>query len=140
MSDQDPVLKPDRPALPRDSFRSQRTGSSTAGPIAPAPVVITPNYPDAPSSASPPSAQPPRAPFAAAPATSPARRKREPNPFQAYGERTSSRPYALRLPDAVDLVLRQLAAEERTHPLRIVDRVLHDYLKRIGRLPPIERP
>ncbi|BAV52664.1 Uncharacterized protein MLTONO_p0194 (plasmid) [Mesorhizobium loti] len=59
-----------------------------------------------------------------------------PRPFDAYGERSSSRPYALRLPDAIDLALRQIAAEERTHPLRIIDRVLYDYLKRIGRLPP----
>ena len=58
------------------------------------------------------------------------------NPFEAYGERSSSRPYALRLPDAIDLVIRQMAAEERTQPLRIVDRILHDHLKRIGRLPP----
>ena len=57
------------------------------------------------------------------------------NPFEAYGERTSSRPYALRLPDAIDLVIRQIAAEQRTHPLRIVDQALHDHLKRIGRLP-----
>jgi hypothetical protein len=58
------------------------------------------------------------------------------NPFEAYGERASSRPYALRLPDRIDLVLRQLAAEERTQPLRIVDRALYDLLKRLGRLPP----
>ena len=40
------------------------------------------------------------------------RSKAERNPFEAYGERSSSRPYALRLPDAIDLVLRQIAAEE----------------------------
>ncbi len=61
---------------------------------------------------------------------------RDRNPFDGYGERSSSRPYALRLPDAIDLVVRQIAAEERTHPLRIVDRILYDHLKRIGRLPP----
>ena len=61
------------------------------------------------------------------------------NPFEAYGERSSSRPYALRLPDAIDLVLRQLAAEERTHPLRVVDRILYEHLKRSGRLPPPDR-
>jgi hypothetical protein len=63
--------------------------------------------------------------------------KAERNPFEAYGERSSSRPYALRLPDAVDLVLRQMAAEERTQPLRVIDRILYEHLRRIGRLPPI---
>jgi hypothetical protein len=29
-----------------------------------------------------------------------------------------------------------MAAEERTHPLRIIDRIVYDHLKRIGRLPP----
>jgi hypothetical protein len=43
----------------------------------------------------------------------------------------------LRLPDAIDLVLRQIAAEERTYPLRVIDRILYDHLQRIGRLPPI---
>jgi hypothetical protein len=42
----------------------------------------------------------------------------------------------MRFPDAIDLVLRQLAAEGRTHPLRIIDRIVYDHLKRIGRLPP----
>jgi hypothetical protein len=64
------------------------------------------------------------------------RRNSDRNPFEAYGERASSRPYALRLPDRIDLVLRQLAAEERMQPLRIVDRALYDLLKRLGRLPP----
>jgi len=59
-------------------------------------------------------------------------------PFEAYGERSSSRPYALRLPDAIDLALRKIAAEERTHPLRIIDRILYEHLETIGRLPPIE--
>ena len=61
------------------------------------------------------------------------------NPFEGYGERTSSRPYALRLPDAIDLVLRQMAAEERTQPLRVIDRILYEHLKRSGRLPPPDR-
>ena len=68
----------------------------------------------------------------------PARAPAEGNPFAVYGERSSSRPYALRLPDAIDLALRKIAAEERTHPLRIVDRVLYAHLKAIGRLPTIE--
>jgi hypothetical protein len=38
----------------------------------------------------------------------------------------------------VDVVLRQIAAEERTQPLRIVDRAIHDLLRRLGRLPPVE--
>lgn len=71
----------------------------------------------------------------ATPAQRPARAKPDRNPFEAYGERSSSRPYALRLPDAIDLVLRQIAAEERTHPLRVIDRILYDHLQRIGRLP-----
>jgi hypothetical protein len=29
-----------------------------------------------------------------------------------------------------------MAAEQRTHPLRIVDKILFDGLKRLGRLPP----
>jgi hypothetical protein len=29
-----------------------------------------------------------------------------------------------------------MAAEERTQPLRIIDRIVYDHLKRIGRLPP----
>ena len=61
---------------------------------------------------------------------------RDRNPFDAYGGGSSSRPYALRFPDAIDLVVRQMAAEERTQPLRIIDRIVYDHLKRIGRLPP----
>ena len=48
-----------------------------------------------------------------------------------YGPMTAGR-----FPDAIDLVVRQLAAEERTQPLRIIDRIVYDHLKRIGRLPP----
>jgi hypothetical protein len=62
------------------------------------------------------------------------------NPFAAYGRRASSRPYALRLPDRIDMVVRQLAAEERTHPLRVIDRALRDYLVHLGRLPPANNP
>jgi hypothetical protein len=103
-------------------------------------VVVTPSYDD-PVTPAPPAqrrsssetaelAQPKKA----------ARPQRNRNPFEAYGERASSRPYALRLPEAVDVVLRQLAAEERTQPLRIVDRAIHDLLKRLGRLPPVDEP
>lgn len=100
-------------------------------------MVVTPTYDDT-------SADGPR-PRAAAldqsrepgtPPRRPARAKPERNPFEAYGERSSSRPYALRLPDAIDLVLRQMAAEERTHPLRVIDRILYDHLQQVGRLPP----
>ncbi|WP_318652276.1 MULTISPECIES: hypothetical protein [Bosea] len=41
------------------------------------------------------------------------------------------------MPDAIDLVLRQMAAEERTQPLRVIDRILYEHLQQIGRLPPI---
>ncbi|WP_192385913.1 hypothetical protein [Mesorhizobium silamurunense] len=133
--------KPPRPALPRDAFRAQRISSDP--PLAPKPVVITPHYDDQPktqasSSATPLQSEPHLSHNAVRPISPPlAKPKRgNPRPFDAYGERSSSRPYALRLPDAIDLALRQIAAEERTHPLRIIDRVLYDYLKRIGRLPP----
>lgn len=138
MSDHSGSQKQDRPALPRDSFRSQRIPG--AGSVAPGkPVVVTPDYGDPvkPSAPPEPTSGLPRA-VTAGGGPSPSRRRRpETNPFEAYGERSSSRPYALRLPDAIDLVLRQMAAEERTHPLRVIDRILHDHLKRIGRLPPV---
>ncbi|PZR80143.1 MAG: hypothetical protein DI537_40090 [Stutzerimonas stutzeri] len=136
MGGSDTNSKPERPALPRDVFRSQRVASS--GPVAadPRPVVVTPAYDDT-ATGGPRSAVPPRPREAAAPSGRPARAKPDRNPFEAYGERSSSRPYALRLPDAIDLVLRQMAAEERTHPLRVIDRILYDHLQRVGRLPPI---
>ena len=106
------------------------------------PVIVTPSYDDPVASAppaqrrpSPETGEPGQPKKAARPP-----RDRNRNPFEAYGERASSRPYALRLPDAVDLALRQLAAEERTQPLRIVDRAIHDLLKRLGRLPPVDEP
>lgn len=124
-------------ALPRDAFRHQRATATTA-----APVIVTPDYDDQVSDTAAVPAEttsPGQDPIGLAP---PARRQPKAkaaaprNPFNAYGERTSSRPYALRLPDAIDLALRQMAAEERTHPLRVIDRILHEHLKRIGRLPP----
>ena len=143
MNDPAENRKPDRPALPRDAFRAQRI----AGEKPPAtPVIVTPDYddmtpavklPDPDTAAN--SAQDVTANTAESPKRAPATRRpaeEERNPLIAYGERSSSRPYALRLPDAIDLVLRQMAAEERTHPLRIIDRILHDHLKKIGRLPP----
>ena len=130
--------KPERLALPRDAFRSQRVVASGVDAPGPGPVVVTPSYDDAGADGSlPHSAAPHRRRDAAAPAKQSARPRPERNPFEAYGERSSSRPYALRLPDAIDLVLRQIAAEERTYPLRVIDRILYDHLLRIGRLPPI---
>ncbi|CAH1662730.1 MULTISPECIES: hypothetical protein [Hyphomicrobiales] len=140
MSDGAPSEKPDRPPLPRDAFRAQRVGTPPGQRPPLQPVVVTPAYHD-PVTPAPPAQrrlssetgepdQPKKAP------RSPRDRNR--NPFEAYGERASSRPYALRLPDAIDLALRQLAAEERTQPLRIVDRAIHDLLKRLGRLPPVD--
>lgn len=135
MSDHDPAAPTSRLPLPRDAFRSQRTVAAPAGSAAVKPVVITPAYDDAHDT--------PRAPAARPPTQDAVQRKRDPkprdrdhNPFEPYGGRSSSRPYALRLPDPIDLVVRQLAAEQRTHSLRIIDRILYDYLKRIGRLPP----
>jgi hypothetical protein len=137
MTDSAPAQKADRPPLPRDAFRAQRAGAPNPERPPIQPVVVTPTYDDQaiappatsdPTDAAPPRKQP-RAP-----------RTRGRNPFDAYGERSSSRPYALRLPDPIDLVVRQMAAEERTQPLRIIDRIVYDHLKRIGRLPPPRDP
>lgn len=131
MSDTVEPAKPARPPLPRDTFRGQRTAAASA------PVVVIPEYGDGLSSSAAADvdrARPrpePAGPRAGRPKPTVSR-----NPFDAYGERSSSRPYALRLPDAVDFVLRQMAAEERTHPLRVVDRILYEHLKKAGRLPP----
>jgi len=125
-----------RPLLPRDAFRAQRTGSSPEQ-AAIKPIVVTPAYGDAvvtgaeAPAAPPPPLQRPKGTKASAGA------KSETRPFGAYGERSSSRPYALRLPDAIDLALRTIAAEEHTHPLRVIDRILYEHLKAIGRLPPV---
>jgi len=138
MSGPEASSKPERPALPRDAFRSQRVVASGVEAPGPSPVVVTPSYDDvAADGPRAPSALPQRGSGAAAPPKQPARPRPGRNPFEAYGERSSSRPYALRLPDAIDLVLRQIAAEERTYPLRVIDRILYDHLQRIGRLPPI---
>lgn len=131
--------KPGRPALPRDAFRAQRGPASGAQAVIP--LVVTPDYGDATSAAGTgqltDASESSRAEkVAAAPRAERQRSAATRNPFQAYGERSSSRPYALRLPDAVDLLIRRMAAEERTQPLRIIDRILHDHLARIGRLPP----
>ncbi|WP_349236410.1 hypothetical protein [Bosea sp. UNC402CLCol] len=100
-------------------------------------MVVTPAYDDTDAGdPRPHGVSPPRHDNPAMPARRQMRARPERNPFGAYGERSSSRPYALRLPDAIDLVLRQIAAEERTHPLRVIDRILYDHLRRIGRLPP----
>ncbi len=142
MSDSGPKSGP--LALPRDRFRAQRTAESpTSGP-----VVVTPLYEDQPvgQGALEAPRQATKAETSSADYMKPLgeRRPAQPakeragsrNPFEAYGERSSARPYALRLPDAIDLTLRQMAAEERTHPLRVIDRILYEHLKTIGRLPP----
>ncbi len=108
------------------------------------PVVVTPDYaettPVAGTGELTDASESSRAAKVPAPARAERGRAASPrNPFQAYGERSSLRPYALRLPDAVDLVIRRMAAEERIQPLRIIDRILHDHLERIGRLPPPEQ-
>ena len=127
MSRSDDLSKSDRPALPRDGFRAQRV--SAVG--IPRPVVVTPDYDEPQRPASPV-----ESPAAAAPRKSDrARSHAGRDPLRAYGERSSSRPYALRLPEPIDRVLRHIAAEERTQPLRIIDRLIYDHLKRIGRLP-----
>ncbi|HEV7324894.1 MAG TPA: hypothetical protein VGN91_07490 [Bosea sp. (in: a-proteobacteria)] len=138
MSGPETGSKPDKLALPRDAFRSQRVAASGPAAAETRPLVVTPTYDDTGADGPRPSAgvrQQPRE--ASAAPQRPPRMKAERNPFEAYGERSSSRPYALRLPDAVDLVLRQMAAEERTQPLRVIDRILYEHLRRIGRLPPI---
>ena len=133
MSDRGEAARSDRPPLPRDSHRTQRVAAVRH----PAPVVITPDYPDPPTGAQPPEPHHPAGPEAIAETQSGrARANSARDPFEGYGGRYASRPFALRLPDAIDLALRQMAAEARTHPLRIIDRILHDHLKQIGRLPP----
>lgn len=142
MSDPEKGPNPDRPALPRDAFRAQRIAPANAVAPVPKPVIVTPDYEEGaqPLVSTGAKTSELQAPVPAA-AVTPLRPNKVPaassrNPFDAYGERSSSRPYALRLPDAIDLVVRQIAAEERTHPLRVIDRILHDHLKRTGRLPP----
>ncbi len=134
MNDPGQDSKSDRPALPRDAFRAQRAAADTTAAPTAKPVVVTPDYDDRPIA---PSRDDGRAKSLEPPSrANRAKADGGRNPFDAYGERSSSRPYALRLPDPIDLVLRQMAAEERTHPLRIVDRILYEHLKKAGRLPP----
>ncbi|GEC15376.1 hypothetical protein [Nitrobacter winogradskyi] len=133
MTDPASGQKPDRPSLPRDAFRAHRVNTSAPDAFAAKPVVVTPAYEDQVVA---PVVHSASAESAAARKLPRPQKVRDRNPFDAYGERSSSRPYALRFPDAIDLVVRQMAAEERTHPLRIIDRIVYDHLKRIGRLPP----
>jgi hypothetical protein len=142
MSDGAPSEKPDRPPLPRDALRAQRVSAVPAQKPLLQPVVVTPSYDDPVTSAPPAQRRSSSETAERVPSKKAARpqRDRNRNPFEAYGERASSRPYALRLPEAVDLVLRQIAAEERTQPLRVVDRAIYDFLKRLGRLPPLDEP
>lgn len=142
MSDGAPGDKPDRPPLPRDAFRAQRVGAPAQRPLL-QPVVVTPAYDDPVAPAPPAQRKSPSSETTDVVQSKKAARPprdRNRNPFEAYGERASSRPYALRLPEAIDVVLRQVAAVERTQPLRIVDRAIHDLLERLERLPPVEEP
>ena len=135
MTEQNGPSRPDRPPLPRDAFRAQRIGSAPErAPIQP--VVVTPAYGDPVVSDAAATAMAPLRQRATGTKAA-ARAKTGPRPFEIYGERSSSRPYALRLPDAIDLALRTIAAEERTHPLRVIDRILYEHLKATGRLPPV---
>jgi hypothetical protein len=138
VTDPDPSQKPDRLVLPRDAFRSQRIGAVSPGPQAVAPVVVTPSYADVvePRSRSDAASAAVGMVASTGKAKRSLRQTREANPFKAYGERSSSHPYALRFPETIDLALRQIAAEQHTHPLRIIDRLLYDHLDRLGRLPP----
>ena len=137
MSSDSDSFPSDRPALPRDAFRAKRIASAPEQVVI-RPVVVTPIYDDvALTGAAEPA---PPAPRPQPTKTKAPARDHAESPFAVYGERSSSRPYALRLPDAIDLALRTLAAEERTHPLRIVDRILYAHLQAIGRLPTIEEP
>src|SRR6185437_5861890 len=106
MTDPASAQKPDRPPLPRDAFRAHRVNTAAPDALAAKPVVVTPTYEDqviAPAAHSTPT-------DGASPRKQPRPQKaRDRNPFDAYGERSSSRPYPLRLPDAIDLVVRQMA-------------------------------
>ncbi|MBX9647676.1 MAG: hypothetical protein K2X57_11535 [Xanthobacteraceae bacterium] len=137
MTDPASAQKPDRPPLPRDAFRTHRVSAATPDALAPKPVVVTPAYEDQVTTAAAGSAH---TDSASVRKQTRVQKARDRNPFDGYGERSSSRPYALRFPDAIDLVVRQMAAEERTQPLRIIDRIVYDHLKRIGRLPPPREP
>jgi len=133
MTGRNEPTRPDRPLLPRDAFRAQRSSPVQAAITS---VVVTPAYGDpVVTTAETPAAPPPQQQPIGAKAQAGA--KSETRPFESYGQRSSSRPYALRLPDAIDLALRTIAAEEHTHPLRVIDRILYEHLKAMGRLPPV---
>jgi hypothetical protein len=115
--------------LPRGGFKVAAAHDSVSREST---VVVTPDYGDKGLGAAPASKN-------AAPSPLQRRAAREDrgarNPFGAYGDRTESRPFSLRLPEPIDLVLRQIAAERHTQPLRIVDQAIRDYLVKLGRLP-----
>ncbi len=133
MTDPVSAQKPNRPPLPHDAFRAHRVSAAAPDALAAKPVVVTPAYEDQVTT---PMAHSVHTDSGSARKQPRVQKVRDRNRFDAYGERSSSRPYALRFPDAIDLVIRQMAAEERTQPLRIIDRIVYDHLKRIGRLPP----
>ena len=115
--------------LPRSGFKLAAAPDKAA---AEAPALVTPNYGDKDLGAG---ASPARSASPASSAGAERVSRRSLDPFEAYGDRTASRPFALRLPEPIDLALRQIAAERHTQPLRVVDQALHDYLVKLGRLP-----
>ncbi len=142
MIDQPPCTRPDRPALPCDSFRAQCSAAGSSAGANTRPVVVTSDCGDARGPMPTESPEEGRSTGQAQKAAP--QRKTDGdkvsgsrNPLKVYGERSTSRPYALRLPEPIDLALRQIAVEERTHPMRIVDRLILDHLASIGRLPPL---
>ena len=121
----------DRPRLPLPPS-GFKLASATERAGGEALTVITPDYDDRGLGAEP---SPGRMPPSARSADSTRAGRRSLDPFDAYGDRTASRPFALRLPEPIDLALRQIAAERHTQPLRVVDQALYDYLVKLGRLP-----
>ena len=124
---------PTRLPLPRGAFRLADASDKAAG--AP-PTVVTPDYGDRGMDGAQGSK---RAARRSPPSNSTGAGRRPRDPFDAYGDRTASRPFALRLPDPIDLALRQIAAERHTQPLRIVDQALHEFLVKLGKLPATPR-
>ncbi len=85
-------------------------------------------------------AQEPRRVARRSPPSDPTGAGRRPrDPLDAYGDRTASRSFPLWLPEPIDLALRQIAAERHTQPLRIVDKALHEFLVKLGKLPATPR-
>ena len=119
----------DRPRLilPRKPVAPGEVSASQARP-----AVVTPDYGED-QMASP---RDRLVPGVASPQKPPAKNpQRQTDPFEGFGDRLASRPFALRVPRPVDLVIRQIAAENQVQPLRVVDQAVRDYLAKLGRLP-----